>query len=158
MPGPATTVDEANDIISVGRPLPRIGSVEPLDGRRVRLTWSRGERAGEAEVLDLAPAIFNHRHFIPLRRDDQLFRQVQITDWGSALEWPGDIALSAEWIERLPRTVMTNSQFRTAMDALHLTLDGMAATLGVARRLIAAWRKDKPIPPYIALAVRQLMG
>ena len=43
------------------------------------------------------------------------------------------------------------------MDRLHLTLDGMAARLGVARRLVADYRKDKPIPKHIALATRYLL-
>jgi len=37
-------------------------------------------------------------------------------------------------------------------------LDGMAARLGVARRLIADYRKDKPIPKVVALATRQLLS
>ena len=64
--------------------------------------------------------------------------------------------LSAEWIDRLPRTAMSNDDFRQAMDTMRMTLDGMAVTLGIARRSIAEYRKDKPIPRYLALAVRQL--
>lgn len=145
------------EMIVVGDPLPRIGSVEPLGGFRVRVTWRDGSRAGETEDIDLAPAIFNHRHFVPLRSDAGLFRQVSVEHWGSALAWPRGIELSAEWIGRLPRRDMTNVEFRQAMDDLRMTLDGMSATLGIARRTIAEYRKDKPIPPYVALAVRQLM-
>jgi hypothetical protein len=43
------------------------------------------------------------------------------------------------------------------MDELTLSLDGMAAQLGIARRLVADYRKDKPIPKSIALAVRYLV-
>ncbi|MEF2073501.1 DUF2442 domain-containing protein [Consotaella aegiceratis] len=140
-----------DEMVVVGKPLPRIASVVPLDGFRVRIEWS----GGGTEEIDLAPALFNHRHFVPLRSDPDLFRQVQVEDWGSALGWPGDIALSAEWIERLPRD-MTNADFRQTMDDLAMTLDGMAATLGVARRQIASYRKDKPVPKHIALAMEAL--
>ncbi|MEX6507158.1 DUF2442 domain-containing protein [Jiella sp. M17.18] len=138
-------------VVTVGGPLPRIADVEPLDRFRVRLTWGDGR----VEERDLAPPVWNHRHFVPLRTDPDLFRQVSVADWGSALAWPGGLELSAEWIDRLPRP-MSNEEFRRAMDDLSMTLDGMAATLGIARRQVAAYRKDKPLPNYIALAVRAL--
>jgi hypothetical protein len=43
------------------------------------------------------------------------------------------------------------------MDDLEMSLDGMAAMLGTARRLIASYRKDKQIPNAIALATRFLV-
>jgi len=43
------------------------------------------------------------------------------------------------------------------MDALQMSLDGMAARLGIARRLVADYRKDKPIPKTVALATRYLL-
>lgn len=49
-------------------------------------------------------------------------------------------------------------QIPDAMDKLHLTLDGMAARLGIARRLVADYRKDKPIPKHIALATKYLLS
>lgn len=51
---------------------------------------------------------------------------------------------------------MDATELRLIMDELDTSLDVMSAALGVARRNIAAYRKDKPIPAYIALAVRQL--
>jgi hypothetical protein len=65
--------------------------------------------------------------------------------------------LSAAWIEELIDDPLDNAQFREAMNKLHLSLDGMAARLGVARRLIADYRTDKPIPKHIALATRYLL-
>jgi uncharacterized protein YegP (UPF0339 family) len=98
MSGTASTPDE---IISVGRPLPRIAEVEPLDAFRVRVTWSRGERAGTVETIDLSPAILSHRHFAPLRSDPSLFAAARVNEDGNALEWDGGIELSAVWIEDL---------------------------------------------------------
>ena len=52
--------------------------------------------------------------------------------------------------------VMDAVEFRIIMRDLSATLDTMAEVLGVARRLIAGYRKDKPIPRHIALAARML--
>jgi hypothetical protein len=140
------------DLIVVGRPLPRIAAAAPLDGRRVRLAW----RGGTSRVVDLAPVLASHRAFIALRSDDALFATLRVNEDGNALEWADGSELSAEWIERLPPCEMTNAEFRAAMDALEMSLDGMAAALQVSRRLVAAYRKDKPVPRHIAHATRYL--
>ena len=149
MNGIASTAD---DVISAGRPLPRIAAVQVSDGRRVLVTW----RDGSSVIVDLAPVLLSHRHFIPLRDNDELFQTVRVNDDGVALEWDGGIELTAEWIERLPVVGMANAEFRQLMTALDLTLDGMAAQLEVSRRLVAGYRGSKPIPNHIALAVRYL--
>lgn len=147
-----------DDVITVGEPLPRIASVAVLDGFRLRIEWDRGPRAGETETIDVGPAIFNHRAFIDLRADRDLFERVAIGSHGSVLVWPGEVELAAEWIDRLPRAEMTNDEFRAIMDGrLHYTLDAMAAALGIARRRIADYRKGTPVPRVVALATRQLV-
>ncbi len=143
-----------DEIIGVGRALPRIAKAEPLDERRVRLWW-RG--SADPVVVDVAPALASHRGFVALRTDDELFRSLKVSEYGDCLEWPGEIELSAVWIERLAEAVLDNEQFREAMDQLHVSLDGMAAHLGVSRRLVADYRKDKPIPKLVALATRYLL-
>jgi len=142
-----------DEFIGVGAPLPRIASARPGSGRRVHVLW----RGGTEELIDLTPAMASHRHFIPLREDDALFQQLAVSELGDALEWPGGIELSAVWIEELAPASLDNAEFRQAMDELQFSLDGMAARLGVARRLVADYRKNKPIPPAIALATRYLM-
>ncbi len=141
-----------NELVIVGKPLPRISSVHLLDARKVRIDWA----GGVSRVLDLMPALASHRAFIALRSDDDLFRTVQVNEDSNALEWADGSELSAEWIERLPSCVMANSEFRTAMDDLRMSLDGMAAALQISRRMIAEYRKDKPIPRHIAYATRYL--
>ncbi|WP_062114087.1 transcriptional regulator [Aureimonas sp. AU40] len=151
----------AEDRITVGRPIPSIIQASfpvdhPYGDRVVFIMWDRDGKI-ESECIDLAPAIWNHRHFLPLRKDDTLFCQGLVAHYGGALAWPGDIELSAEWIDRLPRTIMDNAEFRAAMDKLGMTLDGMAETLGIGRRTIAHLRKDMPIPHAVALATRFLV-
>jgi hypothetical protein len=53
---------------------------------------------------------------------------------------------------------LSNIEFRAAMDLLQASLDEMAIQLGVARRLIASYRKDKAIPRTVAMAVRHLIS
>lgn len=142
-----------DDLISVGRPLLRIAAVSRLGGRTVHISW----RDGGQKIVDLSPAILSHRHFIPLRDNDALFRTVAVNEDGNALQWDGGIELSAEWIERLPLAQMENADFRAAMDTLGLSLEGMAAQLDISRRRVADYRKDKPIPRHIALATRYLV-
>lgn len=146
------TASRADEVIRVGRPLPRIAAVAIDHRRRVYVTW----RNGKVATVDLAPVILSHRVFIPLRKDDDLFQTVRVNEDGTALEWDESIELSAEWIERLPPIGMDNAEFRDIMDQLDLTLDGMAAQLDVSRRLIAQFRGVRPIPSNIALAARYL--
>ncbi|PWV94200.1 DUF2442 domain-containing protein [Phyllobacterium myrsinacearum] len=144
---------ENDDVITAGLPLPRIRDVVPLDRRKVAVTW----RSGETKIVDLAPALASHRVYIPLRDDDGLFRTMRVSEYGEAIEWTDELDFSAVWIARLPPVTFDNQEFRTAMDELGMSLDGMAAALEVSRRLIADFRKDKPIPRHIALATRYLI-
>jgi hypothetical protein len=142
-----------DQIISVGKPIPRISAARPLNGRLVEITWN----SGKVEVVDLAPALASHRAYVRLRTDDAFFRTMRLSEFEDCLEWAGGIELSAVWIEELAEGVLGNDEFRDAMDRMNMSLDGMAAHLGVARRLVADYRKDKPIPRHIALATRYLM-
>ena len=85
-----------DDIISVGKPIPKIASCEPLDGRRARISW----RGGESFVVDLRPALSVHKSFVDVLRDDALFQSGQVSDFGDCVEW-ADAALAATWIEEL---------------------------------------------------------
>ncbi|MDM9626193.1 DUF2442 domain-containing protein [Rhizobium sp. S152] len=151
MSGNVSTRDE---VISVGKPLPRISGVEPLDARNIRITW----QTGETVTLDLAPALQSRRIYIPLRGDDLLFRQVAVNEYGDGIEWPvEDLEFSAAWLESLPSIEFSNADFRTAMERLGHSLEGMATALQISRRLVADYRKDKPIPRHIAFATRYML-
>jgi hypothetical protein len=134
-------------------PLPRIESAVAVDGRKVLVVW----RGGLQQLIDISPALASKRIFIRLRADDELFRSLRVNEDGNALEWSDGAELSAVWLERLAPSAIENSEFRDAMNQLGLSLDGMAARLGVSRRLVADYRKDKPIPELVGLAVQQLI-
>lgn len=148
----SASMDDDDDVVTVGHELPSIADVQFIDDRKVCVTW----RDGPSVIVDLAPVILSHRHFIPLRTDDELFQTVRVNEDGVALEWDGEIELVADWIARLPPVGMTNHEFRHIMKRLGLSLDGMAAALEVSRRQIAEFRGSKPIPNNIALASRYL--
>lgn len=141
-------------LISAGKPLPRIRAAQPLDERNALIEW----KGGGSTVVDLAPAFVTLRIFAGVRKDDELFRTMTVDEYGDALIFADGSELSAMWIEELAAASMDNVEFREAMDHLHFTLDGMAARLGIARRLIADYRKDKAIPKVVALATRQLLS
>lgn len=141
------------DIITAGATLPRIADAQALDGRKVRVTW----RSGEVKVVNLAPALESRRVYIPLRQDDALFQTLKVNEDGTAIEWSADLDFSAAWIDRLPADTFTNDDFREAMAKLSVSLDGMASALEISRRLVADYRKEKPIPRHIALATRYLV-
>ncbi|MGH2343107.1 DUF2442 domain-containing protein [Segnochrobactraceae bacterium EtOH-i3] len=154
MSGTASTAPDADDVISVGAPLPDLIEATPLAGRLVYIRFA----SGVEKTVDLAPALASRRIFIPLREDDALFRKMTISPWADALTWPGpDLEFPADWLEDLPPATFSNTEFRDAMDRLGLSLDGMAAALEISRRLVADYRKDKPIPRHIALATRYLV-
>lgn len=134
-------------------PLPRIESALPLDGRNVRVVW----RDGVAQEIDVSPALASRRIFLRLRTDDALFRTLRVNEDGNAIEWDDGAELTAIWLERLTPGALENREFRAAMDELGYSLDGMAARLGLSRRLIADYRRDKPIPQTVGLAVRYLV-
>lgn len=152
------SVSIRGDIITASAPLPRLAGAVPLEGRRVALVF----RDGEAKTVDLMPALASRRIYIPLRHDDALFATLRVSDYGDAIEWnvgEGKPALdfSALWLARLPAANFGNTDFRDAMDRLGMSLDGMAAQLGISRRLVADYRKNTPVPNHIALAMRYLV-
>jgi hypothetical protein len=140
-------------IIRAGRPLPRIASAAVGEGRAAEITWT----SGLSEVVDLMPALASGRSYVKLRTDDALFRTLRVSEFGDSVVWDNGAELSAVWIEELACEGLRNSEFRQAMDDLNMSLDGMAVRLGIARRLVAEYRKDKPIPKTVALAVKYLV-
>ncbi|WIY54383.1 DUF2442 domain-containing protein [Devosia sp. YIM 151766] len=144
---------EDDDFVEVGAPMPVIRSAEAVGGFVLRIEWVDGRQ----EDIDVGPAILSHRAFVALRNDPAAFAAFTVWDRGDCLVWPDGQELSAVWIEELAPGKLDNAEFREAMAQLRLSLDGMAARLGIARRLVADYRKDRPIPKTVALATRYLL-
>lgn len=148
-----TIKTEDNEFVVVGGPMPAISEATIVSDYLIRVEW----RDGRVEEIDVAPAILSHRAFVSLRNDPTAFAAFIVRDRGDSLVWPGGQELSADWIQELAPRELGNEEFRDAMSQLRLSLDGMAARLGIARRLVADYRKDRPIPKTVALATRYLL-
>lgn len=153
------SADEGDAIMTVGEPLPKLASVAVAgDPYTVTVTWAAGARLGCTDKVDLAPVIFTFKVFRPLRDGTVPFDAVRLGDWGASIRWDGndDLEIGAETIEDLAAAAMTNTEFSDFLRRNGLTLDAAAAQLGIARRRVAYFAKDREIPRYIALACRQL--
>lgn len=147
------------EIVTVGRALPRLRTVEPGNGPYgVRVTWADGPRAGQVDSIDLAPIVLTFKVFRPLRDDAALFRTVRLGEWGASIVWDGsaDLDIGADSLEDLIAETMTNADFAEFMKRHRLSLDATAAHLGISRRMAAYYAKERDVPRYIALACRYL--
>ena len=81
-----------------------------------------------------------------------------MADHGSAIAWGAsdDIDMAATSVRRLSAETMTPHDFKAFMQRQGYTLDGVAAELGISRRLAAYYAKERDVPRYIALACRYL--
>jgi hypothetical protein len=148
----------AIDMISAGEPLPLIADVTAATPYSVLVTWQSGARAGLVEMVDLAPHILTYKLYRPLRENRELFATVRVIADGAAIGWGRDeeIDMPATAVERLATDVMSNDDFAGFLTRNNLSLDAAAAQLGISRRLVAYYAKNRPIPRYIALACRYL--
>ena len=64
--------------------------------------------------------------------------------------------MPATAVERLATDVMSNDDFAGFLTRNNLSLDAAAGQLGISRRLVAYYAKNRPIPRYIALACRYI--
>ncbi|MCJ2012580.1 hypothetical protein [Methylobacterium sp. J-076] len=147
------------DIVTIGRPLPKLAGVAPGPRRfTVVARWAEGGRAGRTDLVDLAPVIFTFKVFRPLRDGTVPFADLRLGDWGASVVWPGhdDLDIGAETIEDMAEAAMTNADFSVFLKRNNLTLDAAAAHLGIARRLVAYYAKEREIPRFVALACKEL--
>jgi DNA-binding transcriptional regulator YiaG len=145
---------DSEEMVGAGAPLPRIEAVSALEGRRLCVVW----KSGEKHDVDISPALLSHRALVALRSNDALFKTATRDEFGDAVVWEDGSELSATWLFELAEPAsLSNDEFRSAMERLNMSLDGMAARLGIARRLVADYRRDRPIPRTVALATMHLM-
>lgn len=150
---------ETEMLTGMGGALPSVSSVKVGNGPYIVLVdWAEGSRAGSTDVIDLAPVILTYKVFKPLRDDARLFSTVRVSEYGNAIEWGPDdsLAVSGETLERLAEEVMTPAQFSEFMKRNKLSLEATAAHLGISRRMVAYYGKDRQIPRTVALACKQV--
>lgn len=74
-----------NDMISVT-------AVEPLEGLRIRATFSDGA----IKEIDLSDLLGEGRAFAPIRDSRELFERVRVNPESHTVEWPGEVDLDPE--------------------------------------------------------------
>jgi hypothetical protein len=69
-----------------------VTEVEPLEGLRVRATFSDGA----VKEIDLSELLSGGGVFDPIHDDPALFAQVRVNRETGTVEWPGDVDLDPE--------------------------------------------------------------
>jgi hypothetical protein len=128
----------------------RLISAEAVKDHILRVAWS----GGLGEEIDLVPLLYAKGRYPALRRDAKLFSSARVAVGGGWVEWDDGSLVRAAELSELQTAIMSNAGFKRSMDVLAIGHEGMAARLGVSRRLVARWRKDTPIPRHVAMAVR----
>ncbi len=126
-------------------------SVRALEGFRLVLGWNEAEQA----TIDLSTVV-KTRPFRALS-DPDVFKQVEIGDWGHSVVWPGDIEIGADslWLDSL--SVWGREDTRAFLEwrlRNGLSLSGAAEALGLSRRTVAYYSGGRPVPRSILLACK----
>jgi hypothetical protein len=81
------------------------------------------------------------RAYAPLRSSPELYRQVQLVEYGTDIVWPGGIDMSADTLWCLAReqsgATMAPDEFRHRRERKPYTLDEAARARGLSRRMVA---------------------
>ena len=123
----------------------------------MRIRWNTGDDT----PVDVSAVINTYEFYKPLRRDPELFRRVEVGEFGTDVVWPGDLDMSNDTLWRLAQEqsgmTMTAEAFRRWRERRTYTLDAAARALGISRRMVAYYEKgERPIPRVVALATRAL--
>jgi Protein of unknown function (DUF2442)/Helix-turn-helix domain len=111
---------------------PNIRAVRAGEDRHLVITW----RGGTESVVDISRHLAECAVFAPLRSDDNLFRAVQVGEWGWCVHWSDEMEISADSLWRLAREQGT-ARLRAWRTAHRMTQAEAAKALGVSPRM---WR------------------
>ncbi len=131
----------------------RLTAVEAREPYKLYVEFEDGIKG----VVDMSKYVLKYKTFIPFRENPTAWESAQITDWGWAVGWPGDIDMDGHNLYRnlLEQTgqSMHPRDFAEWMERHGLTYDTAAQTLGISRRNIAYFKNgNRIIPRYIRLA------
>lgn len=76
---------------------PNIRSVRADKERCLMIAW----KSGAESVVDVSGHLGNYAILTPLRTDDDLFRKVEVGEWGWCVRWSDDMELSSDTLWRL---------------------------------------------------------
>jgi hypothetical protein len=118
--------------VSVVSGTPNIRVVRADKDRCIVITWSGGAES----VVELSRHLAEYTVFAPLMSEDDLFRTVQVGEWGWCVHWSDDMEVSADtlWRLALEQGAAWLREWRTAH---RMTQTEAARALGVSPRM---WR------------------
>jgi DNA-binding transcriptional regulator YiaG len=93
----------------------------------------------------------------PVAVRERLFQTAKASSDGLSVVWEDGSEIGLSWLQDLALAQMTNQEFRSALGKLGLTVEEGAAHLGVSKRSVAGYRRDREIPRSVALAVRFML-
>jgi Protein of unknown function (DUF2442)/Helix-turn-helix domain len=111
---------------------PNIRGVTADGDRRIAVTW----RGGAESVVDLSQHLAEYAVFAPLRSDGDLFRAVEVGEWGWCVHWSDEMEVSADTLWRI--ALQQGAEWLRAWRTAHRMSQAEAAkALGVSSRM---WR------------------
>lgn len=121
----------------------------------LEIVWSTGETL----AVEVSRLVKRFKLYAPLK-NATLFVKAKADPWGHAVNWPGDIDMSADQLYELAREQAGEwgpERFDAWMTDYGLSLNAAADALGLSRRMIAHYRTgSRPIPRVVALACEGL--
>lgn len=134
---------------------PLVRAVKAKAPAILQIVWSTGETL----TVDVSRLLKRFKLYAALK-NAALFGKAKADPWGHALNWPGDIDMSAEQLYELSREQAGEwgpERFGSWMNNHGLSLNSAADALGLSRRMIAHYRTgSRPIPRVVALACEGL--
>ena len=134
---------------------PLIQAVKVKAPATLEIVWSTGERL----AVEVSRLIKRFKIYAPLK-NTTFFAKAKADPWGHAVNWPGDIDMSADQLYELARQQAGEwgpERFDAWMASHGLSLNAAADALGLSRRMIAHYRTgSRPIPRVVALACEGL--
>lgn len=135
---------------------PRLQSVEPLPGHRLRIAFVNGR----AYTLDFAPLLAASPGLAPLRDESAFAKATVIPGEGWTVTWPDlDIQIGADtlWLDAQAQHAPdeTTRAFAEWRSRHGLSLKQAADALGLTPRTVSAYGTGaRPVPRYVALACK----
>jgi hypothetical protein len=134
--------------------LPRIKNLKAEPPYTLHITW---QKRGSDRV-DMVGVVSRFSPFAPLR-DETAFAKVALVDFGTGVEWPGGLDMSAASLWRLAQEqrAMTGADFVRWQKAHALSNQEAADLLGVALSTVKGYRRRKrPLPKAVQIACRAM--
>jgi hypothetical protein len=143
----------AHDEMEGNRPMkpPAVRAVKAKAPATLQIVWSTGETL----AVEVSRLLKRFKLYAPLK-NAALFAKAKADPWGHAVNWPGDIDMSADQLYEMSREQAGEwgpDHFNAWMTDHGLSLNTAADALGLSRRMIAHYRTgSRPIPRVVALA------